>query len=154
MTVFAGDSGGMIGAADHGWRPRGTCFMEERVMSALTSRQEARARAMAAFTASLDRMLPGDEATPLKGATFADFEDQVEELIRSTMPVVLEERAALEVSAEVASPGRCPHCGSERVYAEKRVTQAELRSAHGPVVIRKQQARCRSCDRTFSPSGA
>jgi len=40
------------------------------------------------------------------------------------------------------------------VYMEKRVTQAEIRSAHGPVVIRKQHARCRACDRTFSPSGA
>ena len=123
-------------------------------MSALTTRQEARARAMAAFAAALDRMLPGDESTPLKGATFADFEDQVEELIHSTMPVVLEERVGLEVNAVLASPGRCPHCGSDRVYAEKRVTQAEVRSAHGPVVIRKQHARCRACNRTFSPSGA
>jgi len=123
-------------------------------MSALTTRQEARSRAMGAFAAALDRMLPGDESTPLKGATFADFEDQVEELIHSTMPVVLEERSALESNAVMASPGRCPHCGSDRVYAEKRVTQAELRSAHGLVVIRKQHARCRACDRTFSPSGA
>jgi transposase-like protein len=99
-------------------------------------------------------MLPGDESTPLKGATFADFEDQVEELIHSTMPVVLEERAALEVNAQLESPGRCPQCGSERVYLEKRTTQGELRSAHGPVVIRKQHARCRACGRTFSPSGA
>ena len=131
-----------------------TYLMEELVMSALTTRQEARARAMAAFATALDRMLPGDESSPLKGATFADFEDQVEELIRSTVPVVLEERAALEVNAQVESPGRCPHCGSQRVYMEKRVTQAEIRSAHGPVVIRKQHARCRACDRTFSPSGA
>jgi DNA-directed RNA polymerase subunit RPC12/RpoP len=130
-----------------------TYFMEELVMSALTTRQESRARAMAAFAAALDRMLPGDESTPLKGATFADFEDQVEELIHSTIPVVLEERAALEVSAQVESPGRCPHCGSQRVYMEKRVTQAEIRSGYGPVVIREQHARCRACDRTFSPSG-
>jgi len=45
-------------------------------MPARTTRQEARARILGAFTAQLDRMIPEDESVPLKGATFADFEDQ------------------------------------------------------------------------------
>jgi len=123
-------------------------------MPARSTRQEARARILTAFEAQLDRMIPADEDLPLKGATFADFEDQVEDLARSALPVVLEERAALEANAEVMAPGRCPHCGSDRVYLEKRVTQPEVLSLHGPVVLHKQHARCRACDGSFSPSGS
>ena len=123
-------------------------------MPARTTRQEARARILAAVTAQLDRLIPLDEAMVLKGATFADFEDQVERLARGTLPVVLEERAALEPNALVSSAGRCPHCGSERTYLEKQVTQPELLSLHGPVVLPKQHARCRACDGSFSPSGS
>jgi len=100
----------------------------------------------------LDRMIPPDEEVPLKGATFADFEDQVEELARGVLPLVLEERAALESNAEVTMAGRCPHCGSERTYLEKQVTQPEIRAVHGPVVLPRQHARCRACGGSFSPS--
>ena len=123
-------------------------------MPARTTRQDARARILAAVTAQLDRMIPLDEAAPLKGATFADFEDQVEGLARGALPVVLEERAALEANAEVDSPGRCPHCGSGRVYLKKQGTQSEVLSPHGPVVLYKQHARCRACGKSFSPSGS
>jgi hypothetical protein len=102
----------------------------------------------------LDRVIPQDERIPLKGATFADFEDQIETLARAALPVALEERAALEPNARVEQAGRCPHCGSNRVYLEKQVTQPEVLSAHGAVVVYKQHARCRSCDGSFSPSGA
>jgi predicted Zn-ribbon and HTH transcriptional regulator len=102
----------------------------------------------------LDRLIPADEEVPLKGATFADFEDQVETLARTALPVVLEERAALEQNAQVESAGRCPHCGSDRVYLEQQVTQPEVLSLHGPVVLSKQHARCRSCGGSFSPSGS
>lgn len=68
-------------------------------MAARTTRQEARARILASFQAQLDQMIPEDERVPLKGATFADFEDQAEALARTALPVVLEERAALEPSA-------------------------------------------------------
>jgi hypothetical protein len=122
-------------------------------MPARSTRQEARARIRAAFEAQLDRMIPENEEVPLKGAIFADFEDQVEELARVALPVALEERAALEANAEVATAGRCPHCGSGRVYLEKQVTDPEVRSPHGPVVLHKQHARCRSCGGSFSPSG-
>jgi len=90
----------------------------------------------------------------LKGATFADFEDQVEELARGVLPVVLEERAALEPNAMVPAAGRCPHCGSEGTYLERQVTQPEILSLHGLVVLPKQHARCRACGGSFSPSGS
>ena len=122
-------------------------------MPARTTRQEARARILAAFAAQLDRVIPQDEQTPLKGATFADFEDQIETLARAALPVALEERAALEANARVEEAGRCPYCGSSRVYLERQVTQVEVLSAHGEVVLYKQHARCRSCDGSFSPSG-
>jgi DNA-directed RNA polymerase subunit RPC12/RpoP len=123
-------------------------------MPARTTRKEARARILATMEAALDRMIPLDEEVPLKGATFADFEDQVETLARTALPVALEERAALESNAEVVTAGRCPHCGSDRVYLEKQVTVPEVRSAHGPVVLPKQHARCRACGGSFSPSVA
>jgi len=123
-------------------------------MPARSTRQEARARILAAFQGQLDRMIPLDEAVPLKGATFADFEDQVEELARSALPVVLEERAALEPNAEVVTAGRCPRCGSDRVHLEKRVRSSEIRSVHGPVVLHQQYGRCRACGGSFPPSGS
>lgn len=109
---------------------------------------------MAAFAAQLDRVIPADETIPLKGATFADFEDQVETLAQAALPVALEERAALADSAQVAQGGRCPHCGSGAVYLEPTETQPEVQSRHGRVVLRKQHARCRACGGSFSPSGA
>ena len=123
-------------------------------MAARSTRQEAQARIIGVFTAQLDRLIPEDEGVPLKGATFAEFEDQVETLAQAALPVALEERAALESNAEVETAGRCPHCGSEGVYLEKEVTQPEMRSRHGPVVLHKQHARCRSCGGSFSPSGS
>jgi DNA-directed RNA polymerase subunit RPC12/RpoP len=102
----------------------------------------------------LDRLIPADEAVLLKGATFLDFENQVEALVRAVAPTALEERAALAENAQVGTAGRCPHCGSGRVYLERQVTQPELRSPHGLVVVPQQQARCRACGGSFSPSGA
>jgi hypothetical protein len=123
-------------------------------MPARSTRQEARARILKAFTTELDRLIPENEEVPLKGVTFTDFEDQVEALARGTLPVLLEERAAVEPNALVESAGRCPFCGSDRVYLEKQVTQPEVISPHGPVVLPRQHARCRSCDGSFSPSGS
>ncbi len=123
-------------------------------MPARTTRLEGRGRILAAVSAQVDRMIPPNEGVALKGATFADFEDQVEELARGVLPVVLEERAALEPNAVVPAAGRCPHCGSERTYLEKQVTQPEILSLHGLVVLPKQHARCRACGGSFSPSGS
>lgn len=123
-------------------------------MPARTTREAARARIRAMMEAQLDRIIPLDEEVPLKGATFADFEDQVEDFARGTLPVMLEERAALERNAEVETAGRCPHCGSDRVYLKKGASQSEVLSLHGPVVLCEQHARCRACGKSFSPSGA
>jgi len=123
-------------------------------MPARTTRQEARARILAAFASQLDRVIPEDENVPLKGATFVDFEDQVETLAQAALPVALEERAALESNSEVETAGRCAHCGSAGVYLKKEETQSEVRSRYGPVVLPQQHARCRSCGGTFSPSGS
>lgn len=123
-------------------------------MAARTTREEARARILAAFQAQLDRVIPADETIPLKGATFADFEDQVETLAQAALPVALEARSALSDSAQVARAGRCPHCGSEAVYLEKEPTQPQVQSRHGRVVLHQQHARCRACGGSFSPAGA
>ena len=126
-------------------------------MFARTTRREARTRILATFTAELDRMIPADEEKPLKRATFGDFEDQVdqvEQVARSALPVLLEERAALEPNARVETAGLCPHRGSSRVYFKPQETQPEVISPHGPVVLPKQHARCRACKGSFSPSGS
>jgi len=126
-------------------------------MAALTDRQKARERLSQVFQSLLDKVIPADEAVPLQGGKFVEWEDQGEELARAMVPLFLEERAALEASAQVDNGGRCPHCGSERVYLMKQATadgQVEVLTPHGPVVLKKQRCRCRSCDRSFSPSGA
>lgn len=121
-------------------------------MPALTNRAEARARALQAFQAALDEMIPADESVPLKGGTFGEFEDQIERMAQATLPTVLEERAALEETAEVGTGGCCPRCGSDRVYLKKERPDTERQSPHGKVVLREQRARCRACGSSFSPS--
>jgi hypothetical protein len=110
-------------------------------MPARSTRQEARALILGAFSAQLDRLIPENESVPLKGATFADFEDQAETLAQAALPVALEERAALESNAEVERAGRCPHCGSEGVYLENEATQPEVRSRSKPRTGRETWAR-------------
>jgi C4-type Zn-finger protein len=68
------------------------------------------------------------------------------------LPVILEERSALEDSAQVAGGGHCPYCQSDAVYLEKQTTHTEVLSPHGKVVIEKQHCRCRNCGGSFSPS--
>lgn len=123
-------------------------------MAALRTRQEARERVEKIFSAALDRVIPAEESKPLKRGTFLEFEDQIEELVRTVVPTLLEERAALEPNARVETPGRCPHCGSRRVSLRREVTQPEVLSPHGKAVVRKQHARCRACGKSFSPSGS
>ncbi len=123
-------------------------------MPARKTREQARARAIAVFMASLDRMIPADESVPLRGSTFRDWEEQAAAVRRAVLPTLLEERAALEGNALVESAGRCPHCGSERVYLERQESSPEVLSPDGPVVLPRQHCRCRSCGRSFSPPGA
>ena len=128
-------------------------FVMEEPMSALTDRQQARDRLNKVFQSILDKVVPLDESVPLPGKKFVDWEELADEIDRTLVPTFLEERAALENSAQVHSGGRCPHCGSSRVYLMPQTSKVELITPHGPVVLHKQHCRCRSCDRTFSPSG-
>ena len=121
-------------------------------MSARTTRQQARQRAIKVFMESLDHIIPADEAVPLKGRLFRDWEDQVAELRRALIPTILEERAALDDTAQVERPGHCPLCGSESIYLEKQTTRPEVLTPDGPAVVEKQHCRCRTCGGSFSPS--
>jgi ribosomal protein S27AE len=120
-------------------------------MPARTTREQARQRMIQTFMASLDQVIPPDETAPLKGRTFLDWEMQAEQLKRAVIPVLLEERAALEENAMARQGGHCPHCGSGSVYLENQTTQVEVRSPDGPVVVQKQHCRCRTCGGSFSP---
>jgi hypothetical protein len=123
-------------------------------MAARVTRQQAREAAIKAFMSSLDRMIPPDPSKPLKGAKFIDWENQIEQMAQAVLPTVLEQRAMLEEGAEAEQAGHCPHCGSDRTYLEKQITNPEIISPHGPVLIEKQHARCHCCGGSFSPSGS
>jgi hypothetical protein len=123
-------------------------------MPARTTRQQARQRMIETFMASLDKVIPPEESVPLKGRTFLDWEKQAEQLKRTVIPTLLEQRAALEHSAIAEQGGCCPYCGSDSVYLEKQTSQVEVHSPEGPVLIQKQHCRCRNCGGSFSPSVA
>ena len=123
-------------------------------MAARRTRQEARERIIGDFMEALERMVPQDESVPLKGQTFRDFELQARDLKEAVIPTLLEERAALDGQAQVASAGRCPHCGSDHTYLEAGEAQKEIQAPEGLVVMARQAARCRACGGSFSPSGA
>ena len=123
-------------------------------MPARTTRAAARAHLRAQFEKELERLIPADEETPLRGRAFLDFEEQVEKLTQAVGRSALEQRAALDERAKVEEGGTCPFCGSESVYLERQETQPRVNSPDGPVEVPLQQARCRRCDGSFSPSGA
>lgn len=128
--------------------------LTEEFMAALTDRQRARERLSQVFASILDKMIPADELVPLAGSKFVEWEDMADDVDRMLVPVFLEERAALEASAQADCGGRCPHCQSDRVYLIKHAGQVEVLTPHGTVVLKKQKCRCRSCDRSFSPARA
>ena len=101
-------------------------------MPARRTRHEARQRIIKVLEAELDRMIPPDESAPLKGRKFLDWENQVARMRQTLLPVVLEERAALERNALVEDGGHCPFCTSDAVYLEKQQTQPEVISPDGP----------------------
>jgi hypothetical protein len=75
-------------------------------------------------------------------------------LKQTLVPAVLEELAGLDERAVATSAGSCPRCGSDQTYLEKQVVKKEARSPDGAVVLERQQARCRGCGGSFSPSGS
>ena len=121
-------------------------------MPARTSRKEARQRLESLFKRELDRLIPEDEAVPLKGKTFFEWEQSVTQLTRTVGQIGLEERAKLDTSAEVEDAEMCPYCQGQRVYLKKGANKSEIHSPHGPVEMDFQSARCRACNGTFSPS--
>ena len=121
-------------------------------MPALTTRQAARERLLKMAQAAIDRLVPADEAQPLRGSTFSDFENQSYAVGNDVLTAMMEERAKLESNARVESAGRCPHCASQRTYLEAQSTRIERLSPSGPVLLDEQHARCRACDGSFSPS--
>lgn len=123
-------------------------------MAARRTRQEARERLQKLFAEALDRLIPADPGQPMKGRSFRDFELKGVEFKQALVPALLEELAGLDESAQVPEAGRCPHCGSQRTCLEKEVPKKEVRSPDGPVVLERQQARCRACGGSFSPSGS
>ena len=127
-------------------------------MAARTTRREARERVIKSFMDSLDRIIPPEEAVPLRGETFLDWERQAEVMRKAVLPTLLQERAALDETAVVdaSACGKCPRCGSDRIYLDHGDEQAqkEVIGPHGPVVLGKQRCRCRACGRSFSPSGS
>lgn len=128
-------------------------------MAARTTRREARERIIKSFMDSLDQIIPPEESVPLRGQTFLDWEQQADALRKAVVPTLLQERAALDAGAEVEAGGgygNCPRCGSDRLYLDRpgEKPQKEIISPHGPVVVMKQNCRCRACGRSFSPSGA
>ena len=127
-------------------------------MAARTTRTEARERIIKSFMDSLDRIIPPDDAVPLRGKTFLDWERQADVMRKAVLPTLLQERASLDATAVVKADecGKCPRCGSDRIYLDHggEESQKEVISPHGPVVISKQQCRCRACGRSFSPSGS
>lgn len=125
-------------------------------MAARTTRQAARQRVVAAFHKALDQVIPLDETKPLRGGTFGEWEDQADVFDQAVTGTLLEERAALEESAMLGRDrlGVCPCCGSDRLYLRSEEHPESLRTLHGEVVLTHQRVRCRSCGRSFSPSGA
>jgi len=125
-------------------------------MPALTTREAARERLLHTFMTVLERVIPADESQALRGRTFGEWEEQADEVREAVVATLLEERAALEDTAEVEAEalGCCPNCGSDRLYLQAHSLKREIHTPHGHVVLEHQSVRCRCCDRSFSPSGA
>lgn len=126
-------------------------------MPARITRKEARERLLGTILSAVDRIIPEDESKPLRGRTFADWEDQADAFKQAVIPTLLEERAALEDNAELSGKdlGRCPFCGSDSVKLRTDpLVPPEVITPDGPAVIPVQRGRCRDCGRSFSPSAS
>ncbi len=132
-------------------------FMTRRsIMAARTTRQEARWRILNACQKMLDQIIPEDESLPLKGRTFLEWEDQTDAFDATVTGTLLQERAALEDSAQAQDGelGCCPHCGSERLYLQRGDPENKtMRTPHGEVVVGHQNLRCRPRPRSRPATG-
>ena len=123
-------------------------------MAGEVTRQEARQQVREIVERMLDKHIPEDPNKPVKDGLFWDWEEMADEFDREVTGRFVEALAELSGKASVAHPGPCPFCGSQRVRWLDTSGQRERRSKHGEVVLPRQVAQCRSCDRSFSPSGA
>jgi hypothetical protein len=121
-------------------------------MPATTTREESHARILNMCKSALERVLPLDRTKNMRGGTFIDWEQLVNEHFQPVLAAVLEERAKNDPSAHIPADrlGRCPYCMSDKIYLRQEETQDELLSTHGPLTIQSQHCRCRACDRSFS----
>lgn len=122
-------------------------------MAGITTRQEARDHVRSKVEALLDRMIPEDENQPVKDGFFWEWEVMADEFDRETTAALIEALAGLSGQARLDHPGACPACGCLRTRWLDKDKQQERQSKHGVVVLPRQVARCRSCGRSFSPSG-
>jgi hypothetical protein len=120
-------------------------------MPALTTRQEARLRLYEVANKLIDQLIPADDAVPLAGQTFLDFEKSAE-AINKLKCAAVEERVKLSACAKVEGAGVCPFCESAKTRLRNEERHGEALSPSGAIQYHKQAARCDACDRTFSPS--
>ena len=123
-------------------------------MAGEMTRQEARVKFDELCQRVRDKFLPEDTAKAVAEGKFWEWEDQADALDRELTGGFLEILGRLSGQAKLQQPGPCPFCGSKRVRWLDFEGQRERRSKHGEVVLPRQVAQCRSCDRSFSPSGA
>ena len=123
-------------------------------MAGEVTRQEARERILEVLRKVLDKHIPEDPRQPVKDGLFWEWEELANEFDREVTGAFVEELARLSGKAQLADPGACPFCGSKRVRWLEARGQRQRRSNHGEVVLPRQVAQCRSCDRSFSPAGA
>jgi hypothetical protein len=122
-------------------------------MAGRMTRQEAREHVLKTVQRLVDKYLPEDEKQPVKDGTFWEWEDLGDAFDRQATASLLEALAGLSQQAQLAHPGACPFCDCVRVRWLDDEKQQERQSKHGVVVVPRQVARCRSCGRSFSPSG-
>lgn len=123
-------------------------------MNGKSLRQEARERLARKSEALLEKYIPANESVAVKDGEFWEWEEMADAYDREMTAAILEELVGLSASATLAEPGCCPHSGSGNTKWLQEQGQRERRSKHGLVVLLWQVARCRSCGRSFSPSGA
>ncbi len=116
-------------------------------------RQEARERLDGVYERLREKYLPADESQPVADGKFRQWEAMADEFDREMTAAFMEELARLSDASELAEPGACPHCQSASTRWLEAHGQRERQSKHGVVVLPRQVARCRSCGRSFSPSG-
>lgn len=120
----------------------------------MSEREAARRRVLEVVGKALDKHIPLDESKPVKDGKFWEWEELGDAFDRQVTAAFMEELAGLSAGAALGEPGCCPFCVSENTKWLDEQGQRERQSKHGPLVLPRQVARCRSCGRTFSPSGA